>query len=185
MATNEFKFSPHLVKSSSQPLLFAIAEVSESTKTSAWANVLDETALVLIVDKVQRVVGPGLPDLLEVFFQRHFATSFLNNFSDGLLVSLQIEVVHLAQGKPTFPRHLQSATSSSRIRQSGWHLPLKTRIRRNAERLEQLPPMPFLHRVRLQVRDDRVGFEVTPQHILNVFEGRVLPHPVWHVLGGI
>ena len=63
MATNEFRFSLHLLKRSSQPLKKYQESVSEGDAT---ADVPDQATFVLIVDKIESVVGPGFLDLLDV-----------------------------------------------------------------------------------------------------------------------
>lgn len=45
--------------------------------------------------------------------------------------------------------------------------------------------MAFLQSVRLEIRDDSVGFEVASKNVLNVFEGSVLSHAVRHIFGGV
>lgn len=55
----------------------------------------DEAAFVLIVDKFEGIVRPGLFDLLYVFFEGHFTLCLNDDFFDEGLVLLEAKVVHM------------------------------------------------------------------------------------------
>jgi hypothetical protein len=63
MATNEFRFSLHLLKRSSQPLRKHQESVPEGDVT---VYVPDQTTLVLIVNKIESVARPGFLDMFDV-----------------------------------------------------------------------------------------------------------------------
>ena len=71
MATSELRFSLHFVNKSSHPLQRGSSETIEPYMPKHIPN---ETALVLIINEVQGIVGPGLSYLLQEFFQSELLT---------------------------------------------------------------------------------------------------------------
>lgn len=60
----------------------------------------NQTAFILIVYQIQSIACPNLFHLLDVFLQRHLSLRLNNDLLDLRLVSLEIEVIHMAQRHP-------------------------------------------------------------------------------------
>jgi len=121
----------------------------------------DQPALVLIVDQIERVRSPSLPDLFQELLECHFPLRLHHHLLDQSLVPLQVQLVHLSEGHAS-----------------------RREARRDAERLVQLGPMSFAQRLRLQLRDEDVRLKKGADGVLHELKGGVLPHPARHVARG-
>ena len=112
---SEFRFSLHLLNRSSHPLPKAI---SNAITDDCRVDIPDQTAFVLVVDKVESIARPGLLDLPDVLLESHLqkasakkahidliATHLSLRLDDNLLdegfVLPQVHVIDMSQGHPS------------------------------------------------------------------------------------
>ena len=75
MATNEFKFSLHLLNKSSQPLQNTIRMSMNAGVKHMY--VPDQATFILIVDEIECVVGPNFLHLFDILLECHLVEKIL------------------------------------------------------------------------------------------------------------
>ena len=120
----------------------------------------DKTTLVLVVDKIKRVVLPCLTNRFQEFFQCHFTLSLGDDVANHCLCGCKLQIPNISERKGNEREPLTRPQS-----------------------LVDFLPVSFSNSFRLHVGKQRIDSQQLAKHILNVFEGRVLAHPTRHLLG--
>ena len=120
----------------------------------------DKTTLVLVVDKVKRVVLPCFTNRFQKFLQCHFTLSLGDDVANHSLCGCKLQIPNIPKSKGNERESLTRSQS-----------------------LVDFLPVSLSNSFRLHVRKQRIDSQQLSKHVLDVFEGRVLAHPTRHLLG--